>query len=105
GELLGFVPLQGALDAAIRGGDPEEIRKANEALNAKFPRQAKIVQETRKLGKPSPLQMTFHSKVPSRLGKYAVKYSAAPDPANDCGRRDLTETSSEGALREAMVEH
>ncbi|WP_337177240.1 catalase family protein [Paludisphaera sp.] len=65
--------------------------------------QIAIARAFPKLGTPSPLEMTYFSTVPSRLGARAVKYRASPSPDNASGLPPLTKASSVDALREAMV--
>jgi hypothetical protein len=100
-NLVEFLGAGQAIEKAKAGGDLATVQ----ALAKQFEKQIAISKQMRTLKTPSPLEMTYFSEVPYKLGTNAVKYSAVPNPENKSGRPDLTESSSKGALREAMIDH
>ena len=100
-DLVEFVGVTKGLEAAKKAGD---TAKAG-AILKEFGARLAFADAFKKLGTPSPLEMTYFSEVPYRLGDRAIKFSAVPGPENASGREPLTETSPEDALRQAMVEH
>jgi hypothetical protein len=100
------------LDFTRRAADFRAAMKANDAAKAKaamegFEKQFSIAEAMTKntFGTPSPLEMTFFSETPYRLGEHAVKYVATPGAANKSGLPPITVQSSPNALREAMIAH
>jgi Catalase len=69
-----------------------------------FKKQFAIAKDFFTLSVPSPLEMTYFSEAPYRLGTSSVKYSVAPAQENQSGRPALTKDSPQDALRAAMVE-
>jgi hypothetical protein len=102
-DLVEFVGRSKVLAEAKKAGDDA---KAKAAIKG-FEKQFSIADAANKerFGTPSPLEMTFFSMTPYRLGQYAVKYVATPDDANKSGLPRITERSDPNALREAMISH
>lgn len=100
-ELVGFTGARRTLAEAKKAGDNA---KAGETVK-QFPKSFAILQQMGKLGTPSPLEMTYFSETPYRLGEHAVKYVATPDPANKSERPPITKDSPVDALQAAMIAH
>ena len=100
-NLVEFTGARKELAEAKAAGDTGRAGMVFERFKPQF----LIFQAMGKLGTPSPLQMTYHSEVPYKLGRHAVKYSAVPGPGNVSGQPILNDKSSDAALREAMVDH
>jgi hypothetical protein len=101
-NLVEFFGAAKALGEAMKAGD---TTKAGE-IKAQFPTQFTLAQAIKKLGTPSPLELTYDSETPYRLGKYAVKCEVSPDAAkNASGLPPITKDSSPNAMREAMIAH
>lgn len=102
-DLVEFTGRSTARAEALKVGDTAKA----EAVRKGFERQFSIAEamRTETFGTPSPLEMTFFSETPYRLGGHAVKYVATPGEANNSGQPRITEQSSPDALREAMIAH
>lgn len=99
-EFLGAV--RQAIPAALKAGDTAKA----EAIKKQVEAPSRIVEDTLNLAFPipSPLEMTYHSQTPYRLGKgQAVKYEVRPDPSNKMDLPPNTKESDPGALRKAMI--
>jgi hypothetical protein len=100
-RLLEFSGARAAIEKAKAAGDTATI----DAVKRQFSKELGIFEATRTLGVPSPLEMTYFSMVPSRLGNQAVKYIAVAAQENRSGRPDLTEASPKDALQAAMIDY
>jgi hypothetical protein len=101
-DLVSFFGAAKALGEATKAGD---TAKAGE-IKKQFATQFTNAEAMKKLGTPSPLELTYNSETPYRLGRHAVKYVVSPDAAkNASGLPPVTKDSNPDAMREAMIAH
>jgi len=97
-DFFASLPVHGEAVKAKDTAKADDIKK-------RFAKQFAIAAAMRELGTPSPLELSFFSETPYRLGDKAVKYVVQPGPSNKSGLPPITKDSGVNALREAMIAH